>query len=178
MHDGASTWKTKLTVNASVALRASSAQDGQRAVGGGFTGPGPAHARNATKTRVRELRTRTMLRAQTLNDFEQMKASVLFGEDDVKYLRMSQDVVKDQVEAILDVWYGFVGSNPHLLASFTGKSDGKPLGDYLGAVRKRFGQWILDTTRAEYDQARPMIAATSCTPASLLRRRAATLGPR
>lgn len=26
------------------------------------------------------------------------------------------------------------------------------LGDYLGAVRKRFGQWILDTARAEYDQ--------------------------
>jgi hypothetical protein len=87
-----------------------------------------------------------------LTDFEQMKASVLFGEDDVKYLRMSHDVVKDQVEAILDVWYGFVGSQPHLLASFTGKSDGKPLGDYLGAVRQRFGQWILDTARAEYDQ--------------------------
>jgi hypothetical protein len=88
----------------------------------------------------------------TLTDFEQMKASVLFGEDDVKSLRISHDVVKDEVEAILDVWYGFVGSQPHLLASFTGKTDGKPLGDYLGAVRKRFGQWILDTARAEYDQ--------------------------
>ena len=85
-------------------------------------------------------------------DFELMKKSVLFGDEDVTYLRLSHDVVKDQVEAILDVWYGFVGSNPHLLASFTGKSDGKPLGDYLGAVRKRFGQWILDTARAEYDQ--------------------------
>ena len=88
----------------------------------------------------------------TLADFELMKKSALFGEEDVKYLRLSHDVVKDQVEAILDVWYGFVGSNPHLLASFTGKSDGKPLGDYLGAVRKRFGQWILDTARAVYDQ--------------------------
>jgi hypothetical protein len=88
----------------------------------------------------------------TLADFELMKKSVLFGDEDVTYLRLSHDVVKDQVEAILDVWYGFVGSHPHLLASFTGKSDGKPLGDYLGAVRKRFGQWILDTARAEYDQ--------------------------
>jgi hypothetical protein len=85
-------------------------------------------------------------------DFELMKKSVLFGDEDVTYLRLSHDVVKDQVEAILDVWYGFVGSNPHLLASFTGKSDGKPLGDYLGAVRKRFGQWILDTASAQYDQ--------------------------
>lgn len=88
----------------------------------------------------------------TLTDFELMKKSVLFGDEDVKYLRLSHEVLKDQVEAILDVWYGFVGSNPHLLASFTSRSDGKPLGDYLGAVRKRFGQWILDTARAEYDQ--------------------------
>jgi hypothetical protein len=88
----------------------------------------------------------------TLDDFDQMKKSALFGDEDVTYLRRSHDVLKEQVEAILDVWYGFVGSNPHLLASFTGKSDGKPLGDYLDAVRKRFGQWILDTARAEYDQ--------------------------
>jgi hypothetical protein len=88
----------------------------------------------------------------TLADFEQMKASALFGDEDVRYLRMSRAVVADQVEAILDVWYGFVGSQPHLLASFTGKADGKPLGDYLGGVRRRFGQWILDTARAEYDQ--------------------------
>ena len=89
----------------------------------------------------------------TLEDFERMKASVLFGDDDVKALRMSGDILKDQVEAILDVWYGFVGSQPHLLASFSSKLDGKPLGDYLGAVRRRFGQWILDTARAEHDQA-------------------------
>lgn len=88
----------------------------------------------------------------TSADFELMKKSVLFGDEDVRYLRLSHDVLKDQVEAILDVWYGFVGSTPHLLASFTGKNNGKPLSDYLGAVRKRFGQWILDTARAEYDQ--------------------------
>lgn len=86
-------------------------------------------------------------------DFEAMKASVLFGADDVRYLEMSYEVLKDQTEAVLDVWYGFVASQPHLLASFTSKSDGKPLGDYLGGVRRRFGQWILDTARAEYDQA-------------------------
>jgi Protoglobin len=89
----------------------------------------------------------------SLADFEKMKQSVLFGEDDVQALRRSLALVGDQVEAILDVWYGFVGSQPHLLASFRSKVDGQPLGDYLGAVRKRFGQWILDTSRAEYDQA-------------------------
>ncbi|HXF94108.1 MAG TPA: protoglobin domain-containing protein [Nitrospiraceae bacterium] len=88
----------------------------------------------------------------SLTDFELMKQSVLFTDDDVKALRQSYDIVKDQVEAILDVWYGFVGQHPHLLAAFTGRNDGKPLNEYLAAVRKRFGQWILDTARAEYDQ--------------------------
>ncbi len=88
----------------------------------------------------------------TLDEFALMRKSVLFGEEDEKYLRLSHDIVKDQVEAILDVWYGFVGANPHLLASFTHKNDQKPLGDYLGAVRKRFAQWILDTARAKYDE--------------------------
>lgn len=88
----------------------------------------------------------------TLEDFALMQKSVLFGDEDAKYLRLSHDVVKDQIEAILDVWYGFVGSTPHLLASFSSESDGTPLPDYLGAVRRRFAQWILDTARAEYDQ--------------------------
>jgi hypothetical protein len=87
----------------------------------------------------------------TVAEFELMKKSVLFGDEDLRYLRLSHDVLGDQTEAILDVWYGFVGSNPHLLASFS-SPDGKPLEDYLGTVRKRFGQWILDTARAEYDQ--------------------------
>lgn len=77
--------------------------------------------------------------------------SVLFGEEDVKSLRVSHDVVNDEVEAILDVWYGFVGTQPHLPTSFTGKNGRKPL-DYPSAVRRRLGQWILDTARAEYDQ--------------------------
>ncbi len=88
----------------------------------------------------------------SLGDFEQMKASVLFGDEDVKALRRSHEIVKDHVEQILDVWYGFVGSQPHLVASFSSKANGTPLGDYLGGVRRRFGQWILDTARAEYDQ--------------------------
>jgi len=88
----------------------------------------------------------------TLADFERMQQSVLFGDEDVRALRMSHSVLQDQVEAVLDVWYGFVGAHPHLLASFTDERSGEPLGDYLAAVRRRFGQWILDTARAEYDQ--------------------------
>lgn len=89
----------------------------------------------------------------SLAEFEQIKKAVLFTDEDVKYLRLSYDVLKDQVESILDVWYGFVGSHPFLVYYFTDWQTGQPIAEYLAAVRKRFGQWILDTAAANYDQA-------------------------
>lgn len=89
----------------------------------------------------------------SLEDFERLKQSVLFSDEDSKYLRLSYDVLQGQVEAILDVWYGFVASHPFLVHFFSNKATGQPDGDYLAAVRKRFGQWILDTAKANYDQA-------------------------
>lgn len=88
----------------------------------------------------------------SLEELERIKETLLLGPDDLRALRTAREVVADQVDAILDVWYGFVGSHPHLLASFAGP-DGQPVGAYLERVRARFGQWILDTLRAEYDQA-------------------------
>jgi hypothetical protein len=89
----------------------------------------------------------------SLEEFDLMKKTVLFTEDDVKALQQSKAVLQDQVEAVLDVWYGFVGANPHLLQSFAKITDGQPDMNYLGAVRKRFAQWILDTAGGQYDQA-------------------------
>jgi hypothetical protein len=80
-----------------------------------------------------------------------LQASVLFGPDDEQALRMAADVLADQVEDVLDVWYGFVGSHPHLLAYFS-TPDGEPIPEYLQRVRGRFGRWILDTCRRSYDQ--------------------------
>jgi len=88
----------------------------------------------------------------SLREFEEMKRSALFADEDIRFLRLSAEVVKDQLEAILDVWYGFIGSTPHLVAAFTSRAEGKPLVDYLEGVRRRFSHWILDTARAEYDQ--------------------------
>ena len=85
-------------------------------------------------------------------EFDLLKQSVLFTDEDLRYLRMAGEVLEDQVEKVLDVWYGFVGSHPHLVYYFSG-ADGTPNPDYLAAVRKRFGQWIRDTCAAEYDRA-------------------------
>lgn len=91
--------------------------------------------------------------ALTMKELGELQASLLFGRDDVAALRKAHDILADQVEAILDVWYGFVAATPHLLAYFADPNTGEPVGAYLAAVRKRFGQWILDTCRAEYDEA-------------------------
>jgi hypothetical protein len=87
-----------------------------------------------------------------LQELELLKATLLLGDDDLAALRRSGEVLAPRVEEILDVWYGFVGTNPHLLAAFSGP-DGQPDQAYLAAVRRRFGRWILDTARADYDQA-------------------------
>ena len=86
-------------------------------------------------------------------EFELLKKSVLFTEDDARYLRMSRSVLEPNVEELLDVWYGFVGSNDHLLRYFSSAQTGTPDAEYLGKVRLRFRQWVLDTADAEFDQA-------------------------
>jgi hypothetical protein len=88
----------------------------------------------------------------TVAEFEGLKQAVLFGPEDEKYLRMAGEVLADQIEDVLDLWYGFVGSHPHLVYYFT-DGQGNANSDYLAAVRKRFGQWILDTCNRPYDQA-------------------------
>jgi hypothetical protein len=86
-----------------------------------------------------------------LEDLDLLKQTVLFGEEDEQHLRMAGDVLEDQIEDVLDVWYGFVGGHPHLVRFFT-DDEGQPDTEYLGRVRGRFGQWILDTCRRPYDQ--------------------------
>jgi hypothetical protein len=89
----------------------------------------------------------------TLEEFDRLKQTVLFTDEDIHWLRQSAEVLREQTEPILDVWYGFVGSKPHLLQAFIDPATGNPDQAYLAAVRKRFGQWILDTAAANYDQA-------------------------
>jgi Protoglobin len=86
------------------------------------------------------------------DDLALLKQTVLFGDDDERYLRMAGEVLRDQVEAVLDVWYGFVAAHPHLVRYFAGP-DGEPIDDYLTRVRARFGQWIRDLCERPWDRA-------------------------
>jgi len=88
----------------------------------------------------------------SLEDLDLLERTVLFTEEDKEYLRMAGDVLEGQTDQILDLWYGFVGDNPHLLYYFSNVETEEPDSEYLARVRERFGWWILDTCRRPYDQ--------------------------
>jgi|Tabmets5t2r1_1033131.scaffolds.fasta_scaffold55464_2 hypothetical protein len=86
------------------------------------------------------------------DDLALLKQTVLFGDDDERQLRLAGEVLRDQVEDVLDVWYGFVASHPHLVRYFA-DADGNPIDGYLSRVRARFGQWIRDLCERPWDRA-------------------------
>ncbi|MBL7876473.1 MAG: protogloblin ApPgb [Cyclobacteriaceae bacterium] len=86
----------------------------------------------------------------SLQDLSLLKKTLLWSVDDDRYLKMAGGVLKDQTNDVLDLWYGYVGGNEHLVHYFT--KNGQPNMDYLTAVRARFGQWILDICEKPYDQ--------------------------
>ena len=110
---------------------------------------------------MRELGQNTKLRIRhaTLDDFpmsdeefDQLKKTVLLSEEDFRYLRLAGEVLRDQIDDVLDLWYSWVGSNPHLVYYFGDKKTGQPIPEYLEAVRRRFGQWIKDLCERAYDR--------------------------
>jgi hypothetical protein len=87
----------------------------------------------------------------TDDELRLLEATLLWTEDDERYLAMAGEVLRDQVDAVLDLWYGYVGSHPHLVRYFAGP-DGQPDGGYLERVRARFGQWIRDLCERPRDR--------------------------
>lgn len=86
----------------------------------------------------------------TLEDLELIKRTVLWSDEDNRFLSMSGEILKTQTADVLDVWYGYVGNNSHLIEYFS--KNEKPNMEYLKAVRVRFEQWILDLCTKPYDQ--------------------------
>ncbi len=84
-------------------------------------------------------------------DLDLLLSTLLWSNDDAAALARAGAVLEPQVDEILDLWYGYVGSHPHLVSSFNG-ADGTPSADYLDAVRIRFGQWIRDLCSRPWDQ--------------------------
>jgi len=88
----------------------------------------------------------------TLEELNLMKEATLLGDADIAALRRSGPILEPQIEKILDLWYGFVGSKPFLLEHFSHAQTKVPIAEYMDRVRARFGQWIRDTTAANFDE--------------------------
>src|SRR5690625_5113223 len=87
----------------------------------------------------------------TTQQLSNLITDVMWSEDDAAALRRAGDILRPQVSDILDAWYDFIGSTPHLVAVFEGDS-GQPDEDYLQRVRERFEQWVVDLCTRDFDQ--------------------------
>lgn len=86
------------------------------------------------------------------DELKELRASCLFTDEDVVYLRLSYDVLKDQAEDLVAMWRGIIAQHVHLASYSWDRDTGKPDQEYGEAVGERFAQWVLDTARAEYDE--------------------------
>lgn len=86
----------------------------------------------------------------SLDDLKDLEETLLWTDEDTAALRLAGEVLEDQINDVLDLWYGYVGSHPHLVKYFSGP-DGAPSAEYLDGVRARFGQWIRDLCGRTWD---------------------------
>lgn len=89
----------------------------------------------------------------SLEGLDMLRAAVTFSPADERALRAAGEVLADQVDELLEVWYSHIADHPHLLHYFSDPDTGEPIEEYLERVSERFAQWILDTCRRPYDEA-------------------------
>jgi Protoglobin len=85
----------------------------------------------------------------TLRTLEQ---TVGWTDADTDALKMADEVLGDQAEAMVDSWRRQIAAQPHLARWFFGP-DGQPDERYKAAVKRRFVQWVRDTCLRPHDQA-------------------------
>lgn len=88
----------------------------------------------------------------TAGEVDLLKATLLWTDADDRALRLAGEVLADQVDDVLELWYGYVGSHPHLVHYFA-DPHGQPIGEYLARVRVRFAQWVRDVCSRPHDDA-------------------------
>lgn len=82
--------------------------------------------------------------------FQQLLTDVMWTEEDQAALRKAGPILEPRVSEVLDAWYDFIGSTPHLVAVFR-SSEGNPDSEYLARVRGRFEQWVVDMCNRDFD---------------------------
>lgn len=86
----------------------------------------------------------------TAEQLSELLTDVMWTDADATALRRAGEILAPRASEILDVWYDFIGSTPHLVNVFQGP-DGEPDQDYLAKVRARFEQWVVDLCTRDFD---------------------------
>jgi hypothetical protein len=88
----------------------------------------------------------------SLEDLENLKASVGWTDEDERYRHMAGEVLADQTRPLVDHWRrGIIGGIPNLIRH-SRTANGEPLPEYQAKSGLRFEQWVLDTCFRPYDQ--------------------------
>ncbi len=87
----------------------------------------------------------------TRSQLDELLTDVMWTDEDAAALRRAGDILTPRVSEILDAWYDFIGSTPHLVTVFRG-ADGEPDADYLARVRARFERWVVDLCTRDFDE--------------------------
>ncbi|MEO8028463.1 MAG: protogloblin ApPgb, partial [Bryobacteraceae bacterium] len=81
----------------------------------------------------------------TLQQLEELKASVGMTAEEERYLRLAGDVLVDQTAEVVDHWRGRIVAGIPNLARHSRTPEGNAIPEYASASNLRFRQWILDT---------------------------------
>jgi protoglobin len=87
----------------------------------------------------------------SIQDFQRLKQSVGFTDDDEQCLHLAGEVLADQTKALVEHWRKILSEIPHLARHSKGL-DGNAIQKYSQNSGLRFQQWILDTCFRPYDQ--------------------------
>jgi hypothetical protein len=86
----------------------------------------------------------------SLSELDELKAAVLFTEEDVRALRRGAELVHERIEDLFDHWFSLIGR--FLLPGWAPNAGGPPIERYLHATHPRFLRWVEDTFERDYDQ--------------------------
>ena len=88
----------------------------------------------------------------TLQEWDALKVTAAFTEEDQRWLRLAAEVLRDQTAKIVDHWRSRIIAGIPNLARHSRTETGEASPQYLANSSLRFQQWILDTCLKAYDQ--------------------------
>jgi hypothetical protein len=88
----------------------------------------------------------------SLKEWDDLKISAGFTEEDQRYLRLAGEVLADQTKQVVDHWRGGIIASIPNLARHSRTPEGEAIPKYSANSGLRFQQWILDTCLRPYDQ--------------------------